>query len=86
MAQKQSPELVTTGPYRYIRHPIYTGILLAILGSILAGAMYWFIFFVIAAPYFIYSALVEEKLMLKQFPKTFPQYKSKTKMLIPFVF
>jgi len=33
MTQKIDPELVTTGPYRKIRHPIYSGILLAMVGS-----------------------------------------------------
>lgn len=86
MTQKQNPELVTSGPYHYIRHPIYTGILLAVLGSVLASSIYWLIFFAFAGPYFIYSATVEEKLMTKLFPKVYPAYKSKTKMLIPFIF
>ena len=33
MTQKDEPELVTSGPYRYVRHPIYSGILLAMLGT-----------------------------------------------------
>lgn len=86
MAQKQAPELVTSGPYSYIRHPIYTGILLMVLGSFLIVNMYWLIVFIIASVYFIYSAFAEEKLMTQQFPKVYPSYKAKTKMLIPFVF
>jgi protein-S-isoprenylcysteine O-methyltransferase Ste14 len=85
MTQKQDPELVTTGPYQYIRHPIYSGILLAVLGSGLASSSYWFLYFILAGSYFIYSAVVEERLMAKQFPKVYPEYKRKTKMLIPFV-
>lgn len=86
MTQKQDPELVTTGPYHLIRHPIYSGILLAVIASAFAGSFYWFSFLVIMGPYFIYSAVFEEKLMQKQFPKVYPEYKSKTKMLIPFIF
>lgn len=86
MTQKQEPELVTSGPYEYIRHPIYSGILLAIIGSVLASSIYWLVLLAITSPYFIYSALNEERLMLKQFPKVYPAYKKKTKMLIPFVF
>jgi protein-S-isoprenylcysteine O-methyltransferase Ste14 len=86
MTQKQDPELVTSGPYRYIRHPIYTGILLAALGSSISVSIFWLVFFVISGVYFIYSANVEEKLMMKEFPKTYPTYKAKTKMLIPFIF
>lgn len=85
MSIKQSPELVTFGPYRYIRHPIYTGILLAMLGSSLASSLIWLTVFTISGMYFIYSAVEEEKLMMKQFPKIYPSYRHKTKMLIPFI-
>lgn len=85
MTKKQDPELVTTGPYQYIRHPIYTGILLGTLGSAIDVSTYWLIVFIIFAFYFIYSAVVEEKLMMKQFPQVYPAYKKKTKMLIPFI-
>ena len=85
MSLKQDPELVTTGPYRFIRHPIYTGLLLAILGSSLTNSIDWLIIFVIAGVYFIYSASVEEKIMQAQYPDKYPTYKTKTKMLIPFV-
>jgi protein-S-isoprenylcysteine O-methyltransferase Ste14 len=85
MTQKQDPELVTSGPYRYIRHPIYSGILLMALGSAFDVNIYWLLVFIIAGFFFIYSAVAEEQLMMKQFPKVYPSYKRKTKMLIPFV-
>jgi protein-S-isoprenylcysteine O-methyltransferase Ste14 len=85
MAQKKDPELVTSGPYQYIRHPIYSGILLAMLGSALAASAFWLIIFAISGMYFVFSARVEEKLMESQFPKVYPAYKRKTKMLIPFI-
>jgi len=86
MTQRQNPELVTSGPYAYIRHPIYTSILLMVLGSFLILNMYWLIVFIVAAVFFIYSAAEEERLMTQQFPKVYPSYKAKTNMLIPFVF
>lgn len=86
MSQKQDPELVTSGPYHYVRHPIYSGILLAMLGSAIAASAFWLAVFAIAGLYFTYSAVEEERLMAKQFPKVYPAYKRKTKMLIPFVF
>jgi protein-S-isoprenylcysteine O-methyltransferase Ste14 len=86
MTQKEDPELVTTGPYRYIRHPIYTGILLMSLGSAIDVNTFWLVVFIAWCAYFVYSAFAEEKLMTQQFSKVYPAYKSRTKMLIPFIF
>ncbi len=85
MSLKQDPELVTSGPYKYIRHPIYTGILTALLGSAISSSIFWLIIFAISGTYFIYSAVQEEKIMGTQFPKVYPDYKRRTKMLIPFI-
>ncbi len=85
MTKKDEPELVTSGPYRYVRHPIYSGILLAMLGTALATNIYWLIAFVVLGVYFVYSATVEEKLLTTTFPSTYPSYRTRTKMLIPFV-
>jgi protein-S-isoprenylcysteine O-methyltransferase Ste14 len=85
MTQKDEPELVTTGPYRLIRHPIYTGILLAVLGSSLAMNLYWLVGLVVIGAYFVYSATVEERQLASSFPATYPGYRARTKMLIPFV-
>jgi protein-S-isoprenylcysteine O-methyltransferase Ste14 len=85
MSTKADPELVTTGPYRRIRHPIYTGILLGMIGTAIAVSVYWLIAVVLLGGYFIYSAVVEERNLARQFPSAYPQYKRSTKMLIPFV-
>jgi protein-S-isoprenylcysteine O-methyltransferase Ste14 len=86
MSQKEDPELVTTGPYRRIRHPIYTGILLGMIGTTVAISLYWLVAVVILGGYFIYSAFVEERNMTNLFPEAYPRYKQSTKMLIPFLF
>lgn len=85
MTQKQEPELVTSGPYRLVRHPIYTGILLAILGTALVVNVYWLAIGGLMGAYFIYSATVEERILTDSFPDAYPSYRAKTKMLIPFV-
>lgn len=85
MTLKQDPELVINGPYHFVRHPIYTGVLLMTLGSVLVISIVWLIVFIVAGIYFIFSALTEEKQMTRQFPKTYPKYKRQTKMLIPYV-
>lgn len=43
MSQKDHPELVTSGPYRLVRHPIYSGILVAGLGTAVALSWLWLI-------------------------------------------
>jgi protein-S-isoprenylcysteine O-methyltransferase Ste14 len=85
MTQKDEPELVTRGPYAFVRNPIYTGILLALLGTSLATNLYWLIAFAISAAYFVRSARVEERVLASSFPVEYPPYRARTKMLIPFV-
>ena len=85
MTRKADPELVTTGPYRSIRHPIYSGIILATAGTAVAVSLDWLVLFVLFALYFVYSAVTEERDMAARFPDTYPAYKRSTKMLIPFV-
>jgi protein-S-isoprenylcysteine O-methyltransferase Ste14 len=85
MSQKADPELVTTGPYEKIRHPIYTGIILGMVGTAIAVSVYWLIAVVFLGAYFIYSAVIEERTMAKAFPAAYPPYKGATKMLIPYV-
>ncbi|HRI21087.1 MAG TPA: isoprenylcysteine carboxylmethyltransferase family protein [Panacibacter sp.] len=86
MQLKEKPDLVTTGPYYLIRHPIYTGILIAMFGSMVATGFMWLVWFLLFSTSFVFSAKKEEKHMLAQFPKEYAEYMKRTKMLIPFLF
>jgi len=86
MSQKADLELVTTGPYRLIRHPIYSGILLAGIGTAVGLTWSWLIVVGLAGVYFTYSAVVDERTLAARLPQTYPSYRSSTKMLVPFVF
>jgi protein-S-isoprenylcysteine O-methyltransferase Ste14 len=86
MTQKDEPELVTSGPYHLVRHPIYSGILVAGLGTTLALSWWWLAAVVLAGIYFIYGATVEERYLTGQFPDSYPAYRRSTKMLVPFIF
>jgi hypothetical protein len=85
MTRKDQPELVTSGPYQLVRHPIYAGIVIAGIGTAEALNWMWLAAVVLAAIYFIYSATVEQCDMSRQFPDTYPPYKRSTKMVLPFV-
>jgi len=86
MSTKERPELVTTGPYAFVRHPIYTGILVAMLGSALGENAFWVLPLVLFGAFFVYSARREEDLMTKQFPEQYPAYMRRTSMLVPRIF
>ena len=86
MSMRQDHELVTSGPYAYVRHPIYTGLMLAMIGSALAVRLLWLVLLPLYFVYFLISARAEEKMMVAQFPDAYPAYRRRTKMLIPFVF
>jgi protein-S-isoprenylcysteine O-methyltransferase Ste14 len=86
MTQKDEPELVTSGPYHLVRHPIYSGILIAGLGTAVALSWLWLFAVVPAGVYFLYSATVEERFLTEQFPDEYPSYRRSTKMLVPFIF
>ena len=85
MSRKEDPELVTRGPYAVVRHPIYSGMLLALLGSAIGDSLFWLLPLVLGGAYFLYSARREEKLMIAHFPAQYPAYMQRTKMLLPFV-
>jgi protein-S-isoprenylcysteine O-methyltransferase Ste14 len=86
MTRKDEPELVTSGSYHLVRHPIYSGILLAAVGTAVALSWWWLFAVALAGVYFVYSATVEERYLTEQFPDSYPAYQRSTKMLIPFIF
>jgi len=85
MTRKAKPELVTSGPYRFVRHPIYSGLLAGLLGTALVTNLIGLVIVAILGAYFYYSASVEEKNLTATFPAAYPEYRNSTKMLIPFV-
>jgi protein-S-isoprenylcysteine O-methyltransferase Ste14 len=85
MTRKDDPELVTSGPYRLVRHPIYTGLLTAVVGTALATNLIVLGIAAVLGIFFCYSATVEERNLGTTFPSAYPAYRERTKMLIPFV-
>jgi protein-S-isoprenylcysteine O-methyltransferase Ste14 len=84
-SMKEGHELITSGPYRFVRHPIYTGMLVALVGSALASGVIWLAILVVFLFNFLYRLPIEERYMMQLFPKEYPEYKKRTKKLIPFI-
>jgi protein-S-isoprenylcysteine O-methyltransferase Ste14 len=83
---KEDHELITGGPYRMVRHPIYTGLLLAFVGLALARGEWRGILGVfIAAGAFWRKLKVEERWMLERFGDKYQSYSQRVSALIPFV-
>jgi protein-S-isoprenylcysteine O-methyltransferase Ste14 len=84
---KEDHELIRGGPYRLVRHPIYTGLLLALLGTAIAFGQWRD---VIALGLITLAVLrkmrVEERFMAESFPADYARYRAEVPALIPFVF
>lgn len=85
MTQRKTPQLVTRGPYAYLRHPIYTGVLLGMMGTMVVANPRALVMWPITCTYLCVSALKEERDMLRLFPDDYRDYMSRTKRLVPFV-
>ena len=84
---KQGHELITTGPYAVVRHPIYTGILTGLLGTAIAlSQVRGFIAFVLFFLAFWMKLRMEEQWMRSQFGETYASYAHQTAALVPYLF
>jgi protein-S-isoprenylcysteine O-methyltransferase Ste14 len=82
---KEGHELIRSGPYAYVRHPIYTGLLVALLGSAVAcGELRAMIGLSVVAGAFIRKLRIEERLMREIFPGQYQRYCAQVPALVPF--
>ncbi|HEY1748253.1 MAG TPA: isoprenylcysteine carboxylmethyltransferase family protein [Xanthobacteraceae bacterium] len=83
---KQDHELIRSGPYALVRHPIYTGLLFAILGTAVAiGEWRGLIAFVLITAGFVIKLRTEEKFMSETFGTQYAHYRAEVPALIPFL-
>ena len=79
----QTRKLVTRGPYRLVRHPVYVGEILGALGLVVwAASMPKVLVFLLLVCCEVYRALQEERLLALVFPE-YAEYASKTARFIP---
>ncbi len=83
----QGTGLVTTGPYRLVRHPIYLGLALLAMGEALAFGSWPTLMIVLSGivPTFAWRARAEEKLLSRTFGERYAVYRQRTKMIIPYL-
>jgi len=82
---KEGHELIRSGPYAYTRHPIYTGVLTAVLGTALAsGTVRAALGFAIITAGFVGKLRREERFMRETFPGEYPRYTAQVPALVPF--
>ena len=81
---KRDHELICTGPYRWVRHPIYTGLLLAVLGTALVlGEWRGILALLLLIVAHTLKARREEALMARHFGSVYEDYRRKTGFLVP---
>jgi protein-S-isoprenylcysteine O-methyltransferase Ste14 len=85
VSAKQDQQLVTSGPYHYVRHPMYSAGLVSCVGAaIVVGGPFVFMLITLL-PIFLWRVGAEDKLMTQQFPTQYPNYMRHTMRLVPFV-
>jgi len=84
---KNKNRIAVTGPFRYIRHPIYTGIYVLTFGlGLIFFSWLWYIVMIIFIPLWYIECMEEEREMLKTHGQEYTDYQSRTKMFIPFIY
>jgi protein-S-isoprenylcysteine O-methyltransferase Ste14 len=83
---KEGHELIERGPYRLVRHPIYTGLLaMSVATALVLGHLGGLIGVPLVFLSFWIKLGVEEMLMRKQFPEQYAAYERRVKRIVPFV-
>lgn len=83
---KRDHSLVRRGPYAIVRHPIYAGLVLAMIGSALSiGELRCLLGIALALTHWWFKTRMEEQFLLDEFGADYAQYRREVKALIPFV-
>ncbi len=83
---KENHELVRRGPYQIVRHPIYTGLLLGLLGTaFIYGAVRGFVGLLVCGVALWIKSQTEEQYMVQQFGEQYAQYRREVRALIPYI-
>lgn len=84
---REDHQLITHGIYRYTRHPVYLGVIMAILGlPIFASSLYGLLIMLVLIPIFLYRIGMEERLLTEEFGDAYRDYQETTSKLVPFIY
>ena len=83
---KEGHELIRSGPYGYVRHPIYTGLITALLGTaVTIGMVRTFLGVALIIAAFLRKMRTEERFMRETFPDEYQRYSAEVPALVPFM-
>ena len=84
---REDHQLITHGIYRYTRHPVYLGVIMAILGlPIFASSLYGLLIMLVLIPIVLYRIGMEERLLTEEFGDAYRDYQETTSKLVPFIY
>jgi len=76
-------QLITSGPYAIVRHPMYVGLILAALGGLFIYVTWTAVYFACFAPFMFFRARNEERALAAEFGEQWQDYSRRVPMLIP---
>ena len=84
---REDHRLITHGIYRYTRHPVYLGVLIAIIGiPIYNSSLYGLVIMIVLIPIIINRIRMEERLLIEEYGDAYREYQETTSKLVPFVY
>jgi protein-S-isoprenylcysteine O-methyltransferase Ste14 len=87
LVTREDHQLITHGIYRFTRHPIYFGVLIAIMGvPVYAPSLYGFLVLSLLIPIFLNRIRMEEEMLTEEFGDAYRTYRKATSKLIPFIY
>jgi protein-S-isoprenylcysteine O-methyltransferase Ste14 len=87
LVTRKGHQLITRGLYRFLRHPIYLGVLIIIMGvPLYATSLFGFLVMSLLVPIFLHRIRLEERLLTEEFGDDYREYCKLTSKLIPFVY
>jgi protein-S-isoprenylcysteine O-methyltransferase Ste14 len=86
IGMKEEHQLIRSGPYAFVRHPIYTGFLGGMIGTAIAlGELRGVLAVIVLLVAYLRKIRVEEKRLVQRFGESYIQYRKEVRMLVPFV-